>query len=494
MTTPSLHRNEKHRNDEDWFNLINGEWIPSGSGKTNPVLNPSTLKEIATVPVCGKEETLQAISAAHQAFQTWSATSAYERSAILMNWYSLMMEHQDELAKLMTAEQGKPYEEAKGEIAYAASFISWYAEEAKRLYGDIIPASTANKRMFVIRQPVGVIAAITPWNFPAAMITRKVAPALASGCTCIVKPAGQTPLTALYMAKLAEEAGVPAGVLNVITGKSSVIGDTLFEDSRVAKVTFTGSTEVGKHIMRASAATMKKISLELGGHAPVIVLDDADAQLAAEQTLLSKFRNAGQTCVCANRIYVQKGIRPEFERLLGEKMARLQVGDGMKPGTSIGPLIDEDGMNKVIRQVENAVSGGAKIVTGGKAVKIPGHDGYFYEPTLLTGVDASMEIMQEETFGPVAPIVEFEDPEDAIRQANDSPFGLASYLFTSNLNQAIRIAERLQFGIVGVNDGLPSAAQAPFGGMKESGLGREGGKYGIEEYVEIKYISLGLQS
>ncbi|WP_068775658.1 NAD-dependent succinate-semialdehyde dehydrogenase [Paenibacillus sp. FJAT-26967] len=494
MTIPSLHRNEKHRNDEDWFNLINGEWIPSGSGKTNPVLNPSTLKEIATVPVCGKEETLQAISAAHQAFQTWSATSAYERSAILMNWYSLMMEHQDELAKLMTAEQGKPYEEAKGEIAYAASFISWYAEEGKRLYGDIIPASTANKRMFVIRQPVGVIAAITPWNFPAAMITRKVAPALASGCTCIVKPAGQTPLTALYMAKLAEEAGVPAGVLNVITGKSSVIGDTLFEDSRVAKVTFTGSTEVGKHIMRASAATMKKISLELGGHAPVIVLDDADAELAAEQTLLSKFRNAGQTCVCANRIYVQKGIRLKFERLLGEKMARLKVGDGMKSDTSIGPLIDEDGMNKVIRQVENAVSRGAKIVTGGQAVKIAGHDGYFYEPTLLTGVDASMEIMQEETFGPVAPIVEFEDPEDAVRQANDSPFGLASYLFTSNLNQAIRIAERLQFGIVGVNDGLPSSAQAPFGGMKESGLGREGGKYGIEEYVEIKYISLGLQS
>ncbi|MFS0838202.1 NAD-dependent succinate-semialdehyde dehydrogenase [Paenibacillus sp. 1P03SA] len=477
---------------EQWLNYVNGRWIQSESGRTIPVVNPSTLREMATVPDSGAAETKAAIEAAHNAFQTWSTLSAYERSDILMRWYHLMMSHQEGLAKTMTAEQGKPLAEAKGEIAYAASFISWYAEEAKRLYGDIIPATTSGKRMFVLRQPVGVVAAITPWNFPAAMITRKVGPALAAGCTCIVKPAEQTPLTALYMAKLAEEAGIPAGVLNIVTGEASVIGDTLFADPRVAKVTFTGSTEVGKHIMRASADTMKKISLELGGHAPVIVLDDADVELAAEQTLLSKFRNAGQTCVCANRIYVQKGIRAAFENLLADKIRALKVGDGMDPDSAIGPVIDEDGLNKIQKHVTDAVERGATVITGGSRKEVPRHAGYFFEPTLLTGVDSSMLIMKEETFGPVAPIVEFTDPDDAVRQANDSPYGLASYVFTSNINHAIRLAERLQYGIVGVNDGLPSSAQAPFGGMKESGLGREGGKYGIEEYVEIKYISLGL--
>ncbi|WP_217556573.1 NAD-dependent succinate-semialdehyde dehydrogenase [Paenibacillus sp. GbtcB18] len=477
---------------ERWLNYVNGQWIEADSGKTISVVNPSTLAEIATVPDSGEAETKAAIEAAHTAFQSWSTLSAYERSDMLMRWYHLLMRHQEDLARTMTAEQGKPLSEARGEIAYAASFISWYAEEAKRLYGDIIPATSSAKRMFVLRQPVGVVAAITPWNFPAAMITRKVGPALAAGCTCIVKPAEQTPLTALYMAKLAEEAGIPAGVLNIVTGEASVIGDTLFADSRVAKVTFTGSTEVGKHIMRASADTMKKISLELGGHAPVIVLDDADAELAAEQTLLSKFRNAGQTCVCANRIYVQKGIRPAFEKLLADKIRALKVGDGMDPDSAIGPVIDEDGLNKIQRHVSDAVERGAAVITGGSRREVPKHAGYFFEPTLLTGVDSSMLIMKEETFGPVAPIVEFTDPDDAVRQANDSPYGLASYVFTSNINHAIRLAERLQYGIVGVNDGLPSSAQAPFGGMKESGLGREGGKYGIEEYVEIKYISLGL--
>ncbi|MEC0246704.1 NAD-dependent succinate-semialdehyde dehydrogenase [Paenibacillus chitinolyticus] len=477
---------------ERWLNYVNGQWIEADSGKTISVVNPSTLKEIATVPDSGEAETKAAIEAAHAAFQSWSTLSAYERSDMLMRWYHLLMRHQEGLARTMTAEQGKPLSEAKGEIAYAASFISWYAEEAKRLYGDIIPATSSGKRMFVLRQPVGVVAAITPWNFPAAMITRKVGPALAAGCTCIVKPAEQTPLTALYMAKLAEEAGIPAGVLNIVTGEASVIGDTLFADSRVAKVTFTGSTEVGKHIMRASADTMKKISLELGGHAPVIVLDDADVELAAEQTLLSKFRNAGQTCVCANRIYVQKGIRAAFENLLADKIRALKVGDGMDPDSAIGPVIDQDGLNKIQKHVSDAVERGATVITGGSRKEVPEHAGYFFEPTLLTGVDSSMLIMKEETFGPVAPIVEFTDPDDAVRQANDSPYGLASYVFTSNINHAIRLAERLQYGIVGVNDGLPSSAQAPFGGMKESGLGREGGKYGIEEYVEIKYISLGL--
>ncbi|EGL19103.1 MULTISPECIES: NAD-dependent succinate-semialdehyde dehydrogenase [Paenibacillus] len=477
---------------ECWLNYVNGQWIEADSGKTISVVNPSTLGEIATVPDSGEAETKAAIEAAHAAFQSWSTLSAYERSDILMRWYHLLMRHQEDLAETMTAEQGKPLSEAKGEITYAASFISWYAEEAKRLYGDIIPATSSGKRMFVLRQPVGVVAAITPWNFPAAMITRKVGPALAAGCTCIVKPAEQTPLTALYMAKLAEEAGIPAGVLNIVTGEASVIGDTLFADSRVAKVTFTGSTEVGKHIMRASADTMKKISLELGGHAPVIVLDDADVELAAEQTLLSKFRNAGQTCVCANRIYVQKGIRAAFENLLADKIRALKVGDGMDPDSAIGPVIDEDGLNKIQKHVSDAVERGATVITGGSRKEVPEHAGYFFEPTLLTGVTGSMLIMKEETFGPVAPIVEFTDPDDAVRQANDSPFGLASYVFTSNINHAIRLAERLQYGIVGVNDGLPSSAQAPFGGMKESGLGREGGKYGIEEYVEIKYISLGL--
>ncbi|MEY9093410.1 NAD-dependent succinate-semialdehyde dehydrogenase [Paenibacillus sp. RC84] len=477
---------------ERWLNYVNGQWIEADSFKTISVVNPSTLGEIATVPDSGEAETKAAIEAAHAAFQSWSTLSAYERSDMLMRWYHLLMRHQEDLAETMTAEQGKPLSEAKGEIAYAASFISWYAEEAKRLYGDIIPATSSGKRMFVLRQPVGVVAAITPWNFPAAMITRKVGPALAAGCTCIVKPAEQTPLTALYMAKLAEEAGIPAGVLNIVTGEASVIGDTLFADSRVAKVTFTGSTEVGKHIMRASADTMKKISLELGGHAPVIVLDDADVELAAEQTLLSKFRNAGQTCVCANRIYVQKGIRAAFENLLADKIRALKVGDGMDPDSAIGPVIDEDGLNKIQKHVSDAVERGATVITGGSRKEVPEHAGYFFEPTLLTGVTGSMLIMKEETFGPVAPIVEFTDPDDAVRQANDSPFGLASYVFTSNINHAIRLAERLQYGIVGVNDGLPSSAQAPFGGMKESGLGREGGKYGIEEYVEIKYISLGL--
>lgn len=472
---------------------IDGQWKTAVSGKVLDVVNPATLQPIATVPDGGRQDALDAVEAAAKALQGWSAASAYERAEVLRRFYELMMARREELARILTEEQGKPLAEALGEIDYGAGFIAWYAEEAKRVYGDTIPAGSRNKRMLVIRQPVGVVAAITPWNFPAAMITRKIGPALAAGCTCVVKPAEQTPLTALFLAKLAEEAGLPAGVLNVITGDATSIGDVLLSDPRVAKVTFTGSTEVGKHVMRSAANTVKKVSLELGGHAPVIVLDDADPRKAAEQTVLSKFRNAGQTCVCANRIYVQRSIRAEFELELADIIRRLKVGSGLDKGTDIGPLINREALEKVEEHVRDAVSRGASVVTGGATTEVAGCSGYFYEPTLLTGVKPGMKIMQEETFGPVAPVVEVVDEEEAVRLANDTRYGLASYLFTENLSRAIRVAEQLQYGIVGINDGLPSAVQAPFGGMKESGIGREGGKYGLEEYLETKYISIGLE-
>lgn len=474
-------------------NYINGKWISSSNGNVIEVTNPATLEVIATVPKCGQEEARSAVEAAAQAFPEWRERSAYERSELLFKWYSLIMDNKDTIARTMTLEQGKPLSEAEGETVYAAQFIQWYAEEAKRVYGETIPASSADKRIFVARQPVGVVAAITPWNFPAAMITRKAGPALAAGCPIIIKPASQTPLTALLLAKFVEEAGFPPGVFNVITGSAKEINKVFMEEERVRKVTFTGSTEVGKEIMKGAADTMKKLSLELGGHAPVIVLNDADAKLAARQTVLSKFRNAGQTCVCANRIYVQDRIYDTFEKELAAETAKLKVGNGLEESITIGPLIDQDGFRKVEEHVKDAVSHGARIITGGQAAESAGSsNGYFFEPTILSGVTSEMRILHEETFGPVAPLIRFQDEAEAVRQANDSPYGLAAYLFTANINHAVRIAEQLEFGIIGINDGAPSSVQAPFGGFKQSGLGREGGHHGLDEYLEVKYISLGL--
>lgn len=477
---------------EHKLNYIGGQWIPSVTGDTIEVADPATMEIVASVPRGGRADASTAVDAASQAFPAWRDRSAYERSELLLRWHQLMMDNRERIAETMTMEQGKPLAEARGEAEYAADFVRWYAEEGKRIYGETIPARSSAKRILVLRQPIGVVAAITPWNFPAAMITRKAAPALASGCTCIVKPASQTPLTALLLAELAEEAGLPAGVFNVVTGDAREISDAFMQDSRVRKVTFTGSTEIGKQIMRGAADTVKAVSLELGGHAPVIVYDDADLRLAVEQTIASKFRNAGQTCVCANRIYVQDGIYDAFERELAERIAALKVGSGWEPGTSIGPLIDEHAMHKVKEQVEEAVAKGARLVSGGRPVQPDQTRGFFYEPTLLGEVTPDMKIMQEETFGPVAPLIRFTADEEAIAQANDSRFGLAAYLFTSNITRAIRTAEQLEYGIVGINDGAPSTAQAPFGGFKESGLGREGGREGIEEYLETKYISIGL--
>jgi succinate-semialdehyde dehydrogenase/glutarate-semialdehyde dehydrogenase len=471
---------------------IGGEWVDALDKKTVSIVNPGTLNELATIPYGGKYEAVAAVNHASKAFKEWKRTTAYERAQYMQRFYELIIQHKDELGELMTKEQGKPLHEATGEVVYAANFIQWYAEEAKRVYGETIPSSTSNKRIFVYKQPVGVIAAITPWNFPAAMITRKIGPALAAGCTCIIKPATQTPLTAIRLVELAEEAGFPPGVINIVTGASAEIADALLEDTRVAKITFTGSTEVGKLIMRKAAETVKKISLELGGHAPVLVFDDADIDLAVKQTILSKFRNMGQTCICANRVYVHESIREKFEKRFAEETAKLKVGYGLEDGVSIGPLIDKNAMIKVEQHVQDAVNQGAKILTGGKVWTTDQHSGYYYEPTVLSGVKENMLIMNEETFGPVAPILGFSTDEEAVRMANNTRFGLAAYMFTKNIDRAIRVSEDLEYGIVGLNDGGPSAVQAPFGGFKESGIGREGGHYGMDEYLEVKFVSLGL--
>jgi len=464
---------------------INGQW----TGKeleTFGVTNPATSELFATVPNAGAAEAKQATDAAYEAFKIWSALTAYERAEIIWNWHRLIDEHKEELATTMTMEQGKPLKEALGEISYANGFVSWYAEEGKRIYGETIPASVQNKRLFVQKQPVGVIAAITPWNFPAAMITRKIAPALAAGCTVVVKPAEQTPLTALKLADLADRAGFPKGVINIVTGDAKAIGQSWLEDSRVRKLTFTGSTEVGKLLMRGSADTVKKISLELGGHAPVIVMEDADIKKAVNGVIASKFRNAGQTCVCSNRIYVHESIKEEFTNKLVEKTQQLRVGNGLEEGIDLGPLIDTAAIQKVKQQIEDAVNKGASIATGGHLV-----EDLYFEPTVLTNVSDDMMCMIEETFGPVAPITSFKTEEEAIARANDSEYGLAAYVFTENISRGIRITEALEFGIIGLNDGLPSVPQSPFGGFKQSGLGREGGHHGIEEFLEVKYISLG---
>ncbi len=466
---------------------IDGKWVGEDLDIIK-VSNPATNEIIASVPNGGKEEATQAVHAAHEAFKTWSAKTAAERSARLLKWHELIEQHKEEIAELMTREQGKPLQEAMGEVNYANGFISWYAEEAKRIYGQTIPSSHANKRILVQKQPVGVVAAITPWNFPAAMITRKVAPALAAGCTVVLKPAEQTPLTALKLAELAEKAGIPAGVLNVVTGKASEIGQAWLEDSRVTKLTFTGSTEVGKLLMRGAADTVKKISLELGGHAPFIVMDDADIDKAVAGLIGSKFRNAGQTCVCTNRVYVQESISAIFSEKVVEAVSRLKVGNGLEEGIDIGPLIDEAAIRKVKSQIDDAIRKGGQVLVGGKAAETGG--GYFFEPTVVFGASDDMLCMTEETFGPLAPIATFKTEDEVIQRANNTPYGLAAYVFTENIGRAIRISEQLDYGIIGLNDGLPSVPQAPFGGFKESGLGREGGHYGIEEYLEVKYISI----
>lgn len=451
------------------------------------VVNPFTQKEIAHVPKGGEQEAVRAVDEAHKAFPEWAALSAYERSGLLMKWHELIERDKEDLAKTMTLEQGKPTKEAIGEIEYANDFNKWYAEEGKRLYGETIPATHHNKRMIVTKQPVGVVAAITPWNFPAAMITRKVAPAIAVGCTVVIKPSSQTPLTAIKLVRLALEAGIPEGVVNVVTGDSKAISDAWLEDGRVKKITFTGSTEVGRSLMKKASDTVKKVSLELGGLAPAIVMDDSDLEKAADGVIATKFRNAGQTCVCANRIYVQESIVDEFTKIFTDKVKALKTGDGLVEGTQIGPLVDEKAIEKVEKHVQDALGKGAEIVTGGKKL-----DGLVYEPTVLTGVTEEMLCMNEETFGPVAPISTFKTEEEAIQRANDTIYGLAAYLFTENLSRGIRMSEQLEYGIVGLNDGSPSSAQAPFGGFKQSGLGREGGHQGIEEFVEVKYISVGL--
>lgn len=471
---------------KDYGMYVNGEWSDFNLDKIE-VKNPANGEVVATVPNGGTVEAKKAADAAFQALKGWSALSVYERSDLIWKWHHLINEHKDEIARVMTLEQGKPLKEAIGEMTYANGFLSWYAEEGKRIYGETIPSSQTNKRLFVTKQPVGVVAAITPWNFPAAMITRKVGPALAAGCTVLVKPAGLTPLTALKMVELADQAGIPKGVINIVTGKSSEIGNAWLEDSRVRKLTFTGSTEVGKELMKGSADTVKKISLELGGHAPVIVLEDADMDKAVEGVISSKFRNAGQTCVCSNRVYVHESIYEVFIEKLTEQVRTLKVGNGLDEGVDIGPLINQDAVDKVMSQIDDALNKGAKLEAGGKS-----KGGFFIEPTIISNIDDSMLCMQDETFGPLAPIASFKTEEKAIERANNSIYGLAAYVFTENISRGIRVTEALEYGIIGLNDGVPSTPQAPFGGFKQSGLGREGGHHGIEEYLEVKYISLGL--
>jgi succinate-semialdehyde dehydrogenase / glutarate-semialdehyde dehydrogenase len=452
------------------------------------VSNPATQAQLGTIPNMGAAETRQAIAAAAAALPAWAARTAKERATILRRWFDLILSHQDDLATIMTAEQGKPLAESKGEIAYAASFIEWFAEEGKRLYGDIIPGHQADKRIMVLRQPVGVVAAITPWNFPAAMITRKAGPALAAGCTMVLKPATQTPYSALALAELASRAGVPAGVFSVLTGSATAIGGEMTGNPTVRKITFTGSTDIGKKLMAQSVSTLKKLSLELGGNAPFIVFDDADLDAAVAGAIASKYRNTGQTCVCANRLLVQSGVYEEFSRKLKEAVGKLRVGDGLKGVTDQGPLIDAKAVAKIEEHIADAVGKGAKIALGGKRHAL---GGTFFEPTILTDVTPGMLVAREETFGPVAPLFKFDTEAQAIAMANDTEFGLAAYLYTRDLARSWRVSEAIEYGIVGLNTGIISTEVAPFGGVKESGFGREGSKYGILDYTELKYICVG---
>jgi succinate-semialdehyde dehydrogenase/glutarate-semialdehyde dehydrogenase len=484
MTTFSLQ-------DQDLFRrqaYIGGQWCDADNGATLKVNNPATGEVLGTVPMMGAAETRRAIEAAKNAFADWSRKPAKDRSVLLRRWHDLMLANIDDLGKLMTAEQGKPLTEAKGEVAYAASFIEWFAEEAKRVYGDTIPSPWTDRRLVVIKQPIGVCAAMTPWNFPAAMITRKAGPALASGCTMVAKPASATPFSALALAALAERAGIPAGVFSVLTGSSTAIGGEMTSNPDVRKVTFTGSTEVGRLLMKQSSETIKKLSLELGGNAPFIVFDDADLDAAVEGAIISKYRNAGQTCVCANRLYVQAGVYDAFAQKLVAAVKKLKVGNGFEPGVLQGPLIDQAAVEKVEEHIQDAVSKGARVLLGGKRHAL---GQTFFEPTVLADVSPKMKVAREETFGPVAPLFRFETDEQAIQMANDTEFGLASYFYGRDIGRIWRAAEGLESGMVGINTGLISNEAAPFGGVKQSGLGREGSHYGIEEFVEIKYLCFG---
>jgi succinate-semialdehyde dehydrogenase/glutarate-semialdehyde dehydrogenase len=467
---------------------VNGKWIDSDTGTTYPVNNPATGELLAECASCGTAETRRAIEAADAAMPAWRKRSAKDRAGILRKWFNLMMENQEDLARIMTAEQGKPLAESRGEIAYGASYIEWFAEEGKRIYGDTIPQPSNDKRIVVIKQPVGVVACITPWNFPNAMLTRKIAPALAAGCTVVCKPANATPLSAFAFAVLAEQAGVPAGVINIVTGKTSEIGEEMTSNPIVRKLTFTGSTPVGKMLMAACSKTVKRTSMELGGNAPFIVFDDADLDEAVKGAIICKFRNAGQTCVCANRIFVQEGVFDEFTKKFMAATAGLKLGNGMDDGVNVGPLINEKAANDVISFIDDAVANGAKLVAGGGRASL---GACFVRPTILTNVNDSMRVFREEIFGPVAPLFKFKTEEEAIAMANDTEFGLASYFYSRDIGRIWRVSEGLEYGIVGINEGIISNEMAPFGGVKESGQGREGSKYGLDDYLEIKYMCMG---
>ncbi len=468
---------------------IDGKWLDADGGKTVDVNNPATGEKVGTIPLMGAAETRRGIEAAARALPAWAAKTAKERATILRRWHDLMLANQEDLATLMTAEQGKPFGEAKGEVAYSASFLEWFAEEGKRLYGDLIPGHQPDKRIMVLRQPVGVVAAITPWNFPSAMIARKVAPALAAGCTFVCKPATQTPYSALAMAELAERAGVPPGVMSIVTGDARAIGGEMTSNPIVRKLTFTGSTEIGKKLMEQCAGTLKKLSLELGGNAPFIVFDDANLDEAVLGAIASKYRNTGQTCVCANRLLVQDGVYEEFTAKLVEAVKKLRVGDGLAGPTEQGPLIDRKALEKVEEHIADALAKGARIAVGGKRHSL---GGTFFQPTVVTDVTSQMMVAREETFGPIAPLFRFKTEADAIRMANDTEFGLAAYFYTRDLSRSWRVSEALEYGIVGLNTGIISTEVAPFGGVKESGFGREGSKYGIVDYTELKYVCVGI--
>lgn len=467
---------------------LDGQWRDAEDGSTTAILNPASGALLGQVPNLGATEARQAIAAANAAWPAWRARTAKERSSILKRWHALMLEHADALAEILTLEQGKPLAEARGEILYAASFIEWFAEEAKRIYGDTIPSHKGDARIIVSKEPIGVVAAITPWNFPSAMITRKAGPALAAGCPCIVKPAPETPFSALALAALAEQAGIPPGIFSVITGDAVAIGGELSANPTVRKLSFTGSTSVGKLLMAQCAETLKKVSLELGGNAPFIVFDDADLERAVDGALLAKFRNAGQTCVCVNRFLVQDGIHDAFVERLTERVAELRVGDGFTAGVNLGPLINERAVAKIAEHVQDALAQGARLICGGE--RHPLGQGFF-QPTVIADVTPRMKVAREETFGPLAAVFSFSDEAEAIRLANDTEYGLAAYCYTRDLSRAWRISEALEYGMVGINEGLISTEVAPFGGIKSSGLGREGSKYGIEDYLEIKYTLMG---
>lgn len=467
--------------------FIDGEWVEADNGRVITVTNPATGETVGTVPRMGAAETRRAIEAANRALPAWRSLTAKERAVKLRRWFELMMANQEDLARLMTVEQGKPLTESRGEIAYAASFIEWFAEEGKRIYGDVIPGHQPDKRLLVIKQPIGVTAAITPWNFPAAMITRKAGPALAAGCTMVIKPASQTPFSALAMVALAEQAGIPKGVLSVVTGSAGEVGGELTSNPLVRKLSFTGSTEIGQQLMAECAKDIKKVSLELGGNAPFIVFEDADLDAAVDGALASKYRNAGQTCVCANRLYIQDSVYDAFVDKLKAAVAKLKIGNGLDDGITTGPLIDEKAIGKIEEHIADAVSLGAKVVAGGSSL-----GGNFFEPTILVDVPKSAKVAKEETFGPLAPLFRFTDEADVIAQANDTEFGLAAYFYARDLSRVFRVGEALEYGIVGINTGIISNEVAPFGGIKASGIGREGSKYGIEDYLEIKYLCLGI--